>query len=101
MPALGGVEIIPITAEDGISAIAFAFREIIDEFGSEVEEIAMDSTHWAMSCTPLWQKRMAKRFRLHLPSQLPQMEPRLKEQKIGCSNMFLAMSVRSAPKSRL
>lgn len=38
------IEIIPITAEDGISAIAFAFREILDEFGSEVEEIAMDST---------------------------------------------------------
>ncbi|KAJ7927677.1 hypothetical protein B0H13DRAFT_1537929, partial [Mycena leptocephala] len=38
------IEIIPITAEDGISAIAFAFREILDEYGSEVEEIAMDST---------------------------------------------------------
>ncbi|KAJ7694762.1 hypothetical protein B0H17DRAFT_873912, partial [Mycena rosella] len=38
------VEIIPITAEDGISSIAFAFREILDEFGTMVEEIALDST---------------------------------------------------------
>ncbi|KAJ6506451.1 hypothetical protein DFH09DRAFT_1200157 [Mycena vulgaris] len=38
------VEIIPITAEDGISALAFSFREILDEFGVDIEEIAMDST---------------------------------------------------------
>ncbi|KAJ7926657.1 hypothetical protein B0H13DRAFT_1862109 [Mycena leptocephala] len=31
------VEIIPITAEDGISAITFAFREILDEYGSKAK----------------------------------------------------------------
>ncbi|KAF7978602.1 hypothetical protein HWV62_45332 [Athelia sp. TMB] len=38
------VEIIPLTAETGISTIAFAFKEVLDGYGSETAEIAMDST---------------------------------------------------------
>ncbi|KAJ7104672.1 hypothetical protein C8R44DRAFT_640136, partial [Mycena epipterygia] len=38
------LNIIPVTPEDGISAIAFTFREIVDEYGADVEEIALDST---------------------------------------------------------
>lgn len=38
------VEIIPVHAEDGISTLAFAFKGILDDYGMEVEEIAMDST---------------------------------------------------------
>ena len=38
------IEIIPICAEDGISAIAFGFKEIVDDYGKAITEIAMDST---------------------------------------------------------
>jgi hypothetical protein len=38
------VEVIPIEPEDGIYAIAFTFKEIIDEISKAVEEVAMDST---------------------------------------------------------
>ncbi|KAG6907485.1 hypothetical protein DXG01_008775 [Tephrocybe rancida] len=38
------VDIINIPQEQGISCIAFAFREVLSEFGSEITEIAMDST---------------------------------------------------------
>lgn len=38
------VEIIPITQREGISAIAFTFKEILDGLGNEIEEVLMDST---------------------------------------------------------
>jgi hypothetical protein len=38
------IEIIPVHAEDGISVIAFGFKEIVDDYGKEITEIAMDST---------------------------------------------------------
>ncbi|KIJ31165.1 hypothetical protein M422DRAFT_186329 [Sphaerobolus stellatus SS14] len=38
------VNIIPTRKEDGISIFAFALKEIIDSFGPQVTEIAMDST---------------------------------------------------------
>jgi hypothetical protein len=38
------IEIIPITPEPGIHAIAFALKEILDEWAPKTEEIAMDST---------------------------------------------------------
>lgn len=38
------VEIIPIRPEPGIVAMGFAFKQVFDEFGLDVEEIAMDST---------------------------------------------------------
>lgn len=38
------VDIIPILEEAGISTVAFAFREILSDYGNEVLEIAMDST---------------------------------------------------------
>lgn len=38
------VEIIPIRAEDGISTIAFGFKDILDDYGENITEIAMDST---------------------------------------------------------
>jgi len=38
------IEIIPIHQEDGINTIAFAFKDILDDFGDEILEIAMDST---------------------------------------------------------
>jgi hypothetical protein len=38
------IEIIPVRAEDGISAIAFGFKEIVSDYGKEITEIAMDST---------------------------------------------------------
>jgi hypothetical protein len=37
------IEIIPIRGEPGIVAMAFAFKEVFDDFGLEVTEIAMDS----------------------------------------------------------
>lgn len=38
------IEIIPVHAEDGISAIAFGFKEVVDDYGEAITEIAMDST---------------------------------------------------------
>ncbi|KAJ7840580.1 hypothetical protein B0H13DRAFT_1649644 [Mycena leptocephala] len=38
------VEIIPIRAEPGIHAIAFALKEVVDGWAEETEELAMDST---------------------------------------------------------
>ncbi|KAJ7852598.1 hypothetical protein B0H13DRAFT_2359391 [Mycena leptocephala] len=38
------VEIIPIRAEPGIHAIAFALKEVVDGWAEEREELAMDST---------------------------------------------------------
>ena len=38
------IEIVPIHAEDGISVIAFGFKEIVDDYGKEITKIAMDST---------------------------------------------------------
>jgi hypothetical protein len=38
------IEIIPIEIEDGIAALAFSFKDIMDDFGSDILEIAMDST---------------------------------------------------------
>ena len=37
-------ETIQIDKEDGIEAIAFAFRGALDSYGREVTEVAMDST---------------------------------------------------------
>jgi hypothetical protein len=38
------IEIIPTRAEPGIVVMAFAFKEVFDNFGDEVTEVAMDST---------------------------------------------------------
>jgi hypothetical protein len=38
------VEIIPIRSEPGIHSIAFAFKEVLDCWVKENEELAMDST---------------------------------------------------------
>ncbi|KAG6835113.1 hypothetical protein H0H93_004744 [Arthromyces matolae] len=38
------VDIIVIPEEPGISVIAFAFKEILTEYGAKIQEIAMDST---------------------------------------------------------
>jgi hypothetical protein len=38
------VERIPICCEDGITAFAFAFKEVMDNVGPAVTEVAMDST---------------------------------------------------------
>jgi hypothetical protein len=38
------IETIPIQPEDGITAIAFAFKSILDDYGTNMEEVAMDST---------------------------------------------------------
>ncbi|KAJ7656928.1 hypothetical protein DFH06DRAFT_1328467 [Mycena polygramma] len=38
------VEIIPIRSEAGIHAIAFTFKEVLDDWASMTEELAMDST---------------------------------------------------------
>jgi hypothetical protein len=38
------IETIPIREEPGIVTMAFAFKEVFDNFGPEVTEIAMDST---------------------------------------------------------
>ena len=38
------VNIIPTHEESGVSIIAFALKEIVDKYGAEVTEIAMDST---------------------------------------------------------
>jgi hypothetical protein len=38
------ITVIPIPPEDGINAIAFAFKDILKDYGEEVIEVAMDST---------------------------------------------------------
>ncbi|KDR77335.1 hypothetical protein GALMADRAFT_66460 [Galerina marginata CBS 339.88] len=38
------VEIIPTIREDGISAVAFTFKGILEDVGSDIVEVAMDST---------------------------------------------------------
>lgn len=38
------IEIISLPVEDGISTIAFGFKNILDDYGVEIQEIAMDST---------------------------------------------------------
>ncbi|KAJ3720039.1 hypothetical protein C8R42DRAFT_549361, partial [Lentinula raphanica] len=38
------IEVIPITQREGASSIAFAFTEILDSVGNQIEEILMDST---------------------------------------------------------
>ena len=38
------VDIIPTVREDGIDAIAFAFKGVLEEIGEEIVEVAMDST---------------------------------------------------------
>ncbi|KAJ6565627.1 hypothetical protein DFH09DRAFT_1473861, partial [Mycena vulgaris] len=38
------VKIIPVRSEAGIHAIAFAFKEILDDWAEKTEELAMDST---------------------------------------------------------
>lgn len=45
------VEIIPITQEDGIHAIAFTFKDVLEKIGKQIIEIAMDSTcNWLFCC---------------------------------------------------
>lgn len=45
------VELIPVTPEEGIAALAFAFTEVLDGYGEEIHEVAMDSTcEYAMLC---------------------------------------------------
>jgi hypothetical protein len=39
---------LPITTENSISALAFAFKEPLDKYGKEVLDMAMDST--CVSC---------------------------------------------------
>ncbi|KIJ26066.1 hypothetical protein M422DRAFT_192663 [Sphaerobolus stellatus SS14] len=38
------IEIIPMHEEEGISAFSFGLKDVIESFGSEINEIAMDST---------------------------------------------------------
>ena len=38
------VKTLSITTEDGISALAFVFKEPLDQYGEEVLEVGMDST---------------------------------------------------------
>lgn len=38
------IEIIPVQTEDGMTALAFGFKSILDDYGSKMEELAMDST---------------------------------------------------------
>ena len=38
------IKILPITPEDGISVIAFLFKELLDKYGEEILEVAMDLT---------------------------------------------------------
>jgi hypothetical protein len=38
------IEIIPVPMEDGISSLAFNFKNILEDYGEEIIEIAMDST---------------------------------------------------------
>jgi hypothetical protein len=77
------IEIIDLPTEDGISSLAFNFKDILEDYGDEIIEIAMDSTcknlielnfnstliylkgkqtHWDMNFMQLLEKRMAKHF---------------------------------------
>ena len=38
------IEIIPVPMEDGISLLTFNFKNILEDYGEEIVEIAMDST---------------------------------------------------------
>ena len=38
------IEIIPVPMEDGISLLAFNFKNILEDYREELVEIAMDST---------------------------------------------------------
>ena len=38
------VDIIPIALEDGIDAVAFTFKGILEDVGKDIVEVAMDST---------------------------------------------------------
>jgi len=38
------VDIIPTVQEDGIDAVAFTFRGVLEDIGKEIAEVAMDST---------------------------------------------------------
>ena len=38
------IEVLPITTEDGISALAFVFKEPLEQYGGNILEVAMDST---------------------------------------------------------
>ena len=38
------IEIIPVPMKDGISSLAFNFKNILEDYGEEIVEIAMDST---------------------------------------------------------
>jgi hypothetical protein len=44
------IEIIPVPTEDGISSLAFNFKNILEDYGEEIVKIAMDST-----CTHFYQ----------------------------------------------
>lgn len=45
------MEIIPITQEDDLNTITFMFKGILDSFGHEIEEVAMDSTCTQWTCS--------------------------------------------------
>jgi hypothetical protein len=47
------IDVIPILAEAGIDAIAFAFKDILEGYGEEVIEVAMDSTCQSPISSPL------------------------------------------------
>lgn len=38
------VNIIPVTLEDGIDAVAFTFKGVLEDVGKDIVEVAMDST---------------------------------------------------------
>jgi hypothetical protein len=38
------IEIISMPTEDGISSLAFSFKNILEDYGEEIVELAMDST---------------------------------------------------------
>jgi len=38
------IEIISVPTEDGISSLAFSFKNILEDYGQEIVELAMDST---------------------------------------------------------
>lgn len=98
------IEIIPITPQPGIDAIAFTLKEVVDGWDKETEELVMDSTckqqdtdyesltHLLQgrqtsldtNCMALLPKHMARRSRPHfcLPRQ---MAPQWRAQKRICS----------------
>lgn len=38
------IEVISVPTEDGISSLAFSFGNILEDYGQEIVELAMDST---------------------------------------------------------